>query len=406
MNVISISKNNDKRFNPNWFLKALGNGGLAVSFFMYLMFFIKHKTPIPIFSDVYSVLSRGTLQSWMTGAVLIIILYFSFRYFVEFIKQYRRYQVFAKTSAYQELLGTNDEISLMAIPLTMAMGVNVLFILGAVYIPNLWTYVEYLFPAAVAAFALIGAYALQIFIRYFKNTLTQGNFDFDKNNHLGQMIAPFAFIMVSVGIAASAAMSHTLATNIIAFAGSVFFFVLALFLVNLKLILGFKSILRQGVDEKVSPTLWILIPIVTLMGITLVRLISGVYHHFLDKNPNPVLLMAVLTTLISVQIIFGILGYAVMKHNRYFEKYIHGDAFHVGSFSLICPGVAFVVLGMFYIHYGFIKTGFVEQFSALHLLMVLPFTLVQVKTVLTLNKISRKSNLPQQNANALQNASL
>lgn len=392
MNVISINKQSETNFNPNWFLKALGNGGLAVSFFMYLMFFIKHKTPIPIFSDVYRVVSSGTLQSWMTSAVLVIILYFSFRYFSEFITQYRRYRTYTKTPAYEALLGTNDEISLMAIPLTMAMGVNILFILGAVYIPNLWSYVEYLFPGAIAAFVLIGAYALQIFIRYFKNTLTQGNFDFDKNNHLGQMIAPFAFIMVSVGIAASAAMSHTLATNIIAFIASVFFFVLALFLVNLKLILGFKSILRQGVDEKVSPTLWIIIPIVTLMGITLVRLISGVHHHFLDKNPSPVLIMVMLTLLISVQLIFGILGYAVMKHNRYFEKYISGNDFHVGSFSLICPGVAFVVLGMFYIHYGFVKTGFVDQFSTLHLLLVLPFTLIQVKTVLTLNKISKKSN--------------
>jgi|GEM_PF-5871052 hypothetical protein len=41
-----------KNFNPLIFLKSLGAGGLAISFFMYLMFMTKHKAPIPTFDTL------------------------------------------------------------------------------------------------------------------------------------------------------------------------------------------------------------------------------------------------------------------------------------------------------------------------------------------------------------------
>lgn len=41
-----------KKFNPLIFLKSLGAGGLAVSFFMYLMFMTKHSGPVPTFDTL------------------------------------------------------------------------------------------------------------------------------------------------------------------------------------------------------------------------------------------------------------------------------------------------------------------------------------------------------------------
>ncbi len=48
----------------------------------------------------------------------------------------------------------------MAVPPTLVMSVNVLFVVGAVSVPSLWGLVEYLLQAAVVGFLAIGAFAL------------------------------------------------------------------------------------------------------------------------------------------------------------------------------------------------------------------------------------------------------
>lgn len=45
--------------------------------------------------------------------------------------------------------------------LALAMTVNVGFIVGLVFVPDLWAAVEYLFPLAMIAFALIGFIVLR-----------------------------------------------------------------------------------------------------------------------------------------------------------------------------------------------------------------------------------------------------
>ncbi len=42
------------------------------------------------------------------------------------------------------LIRSNAQISIMALPLTYTMSINVGFVLGAVFVPNLWSVVQYL----------------------------------------------------------------------------------------------------------------------------------------------------------------------------------------------------------------------------------------------------------------------
>ncbi len=79
-----------------------------------------------------------------------------------------------------------------------------------------------------------------------------------------------------------------------------------------------------------------------------------------------------------------------MKRHGYFRTYLNGEKHDIGSYSLICPGVATVVLGMFYVGMGFIKSGIVTKFSLVHFILLLPFVYVQIKTVFTLLKLDRK----------------
>jgi len=47
-------------YNPLYFLASLGAGGLSVTFFMYLMFWIPHPgQPVPVFEDIARALTSG-----------------------------------------------------------------------------------------------------------------------------------------------------------------------------------------------------------------------------------------------------------------------------------------------------------------------------------------------------------
>ena len=83
------------------------------------------------------------------------IVFFGIQHFRLLSWNLRQFFVYKKSPAYAKLKKSNSEVSLMALPLTLAMSINVLFIFGAVLIPGLWDIVEYLFPAAVLAFTLV-----------------------------------------------------------------------------------------------------------------------------------------------------------------------------------------------------------------------------------------------------------
>ncbi len=103
----------------------------------------------------------------------------------------------------------------MAIPLTLAMSINVSFVVGAVFVPGLWSVVEYLFPVALAGFLAVGIYALRLYGRYLARIIATGTFDFIANASLSQLVPIFAFAMIAVGFAAPGAMSHRVEINAI-----------------------------------------------------------------------------------------------------------------------------------------------------------------------------------------------
>lgn len=387
-----MNKKITQNYVPLYFLSSLGNGGLAVSFFMYLMFMVKHPdTPIPTFNHVYGVLRSGNVISVLLVVVALIgILYFAYKHVKMLVWNLQEYGKFKETEEYLKLKSSNNEVTLMAIPLTYAMLVNVIFIIGAVFVPGLWNYVEYLFPFATIAFIAIGVYGLKLFLVYFSRLIIKGDFNFIENNSLSQLLASFTFAMIGVGLASPGSMSHNLVVSVIGILGAILFSALSILLLLINLILGLKSILKHGISKENAPSLWIVIPIMTLLGITFVRVTSGIYHNMLHSNPTPVLMFVVLSFLVSLQIIVGLIGYVVLNKTDYFKEYVKGEKKSVGSFALICPGVATFVLGMFFIHWGMVKTNIIGLFSPVYFALLLPFILTQLKTIHVLYKINRK----------------
>jgi len=372
-----------QNYNPLFFLASLGAGGLSVSFFVYLFLMVPHPdTPLVTFNHLWPILTGDSLfQAVMVALAMVAILIFAYFHFRLLVWNIREYQLFKRSEGFESFKNSNAAISLMAIPLTLAMSINVMFVLGAVFVPNLWSIVEYLFPGALLAFLAVGAYALLILGQYFTRFLcVKAEFDFSKNNSLAPMVSIFALSMIAVGLAAPGAMSQNQIVNAIGLGFSIFFATIAVVLMVVKLVLGFDAMLRHGMRVEAAGSLWILIPIMTLLGITYLRMSHGLEHGFGDPI-HPASTFVMMTIFLSIQILFGLIGYAIMKELNYFRDYLNGDKANAGTFALVCPGVAFFVFGMFYLSMALISNGIIEQFTLAYYLLMAPFVLVQLKTI-------------------------
>jgi hypothetical protein len=379
-----------EKFSPICFLSALGAGGLSVSFYMYLMFMIPHRgVPMTTFDFWYPTVLKGDWLSVVSVLCAIGIVYFAVLHFKLLWWNIQQFKLYKQSPAYHIMATSNAEVTLMTIPLTLSMTINVCFVLGALFVPKLWSVVEYLFPFAILGFLSAGAYALKIFMDYFSRLIIKGDFDFANNNNLSQMISIFAFAMIAVGLAAPGAMSQHLVVNAIGIFAAIFFSAIAILLLVIKLIFGFQNIFQHGIAKEASPSLWIMIPILTLLGITYIRISFGLDHHFDQKLLNSSLFT--FTSLVfSLQLIFGLIGYKVMKHIGYFEEFVESENRSPVSFALICPGVALMVFGMFFIHIGLVPNKVLEVNTISYFLVMVPFMYVQYITIVYFFKLKKK----------------
>ena len=378
-------------YSPLLFLASLGSGGALVSMFMFLMFMVPHKgRPLATFQDWMAALNGDQIAyKIMIPIVLAGIAYFTYLHIRTLIWNVTEFNKFRASSAYESFLKSNNGIQLMAIPLTFAMSMNAGFIVGAVFVPGLWDLSEYLFPAALIGFSIIGYFALKIFSGFMVNALVEGHFDCEKNNSLAQMLSVFSLSMVGVGFSAAAAMSHVKVTAAIGFVGASFFFAAVIVFGTIKLVLGFRSMMEHGVNQETTPTLWIVIPILTVLGIGLFRLTKGLEHNF-GAHVEPAGIFTLLTALLAIQAVFGLIGYAIMKKVGYFERFVSGPDRSPGSLALVCPGIAAVVMANFFINWGLVGVGVVEKFSIAYFILYLPVVWLQIKTFLVLFRLTGK----------------
>ena len=386
-----MPKTPQQGYHPLYFLAALGAGGLTVTFFLYFMFLVPHpETPVVTANDL--LLLWATSADWVRPLIILglagmlTMAVMHLRLLIWNLLQYRRWR---REISVEQLQSGNKDVALMTIPLTLTMTINVLFAVGAATIPGLWSIAEYLFPGVLVLLIVIGGLALRMYGRYLARLMVTGSFDFIGNANLGQMMPIFAFAMIAVAFAAPGAMSQNQAINAIGLFFAIFFLSLAALLGLVKLVVGVNSMFRHGLTASASPSLWILIPILTLSGITLVRLIMGLQHGFDLEVPKPALF--VLTSVIlSLEILFGLLGYVVMRRLGYFRDYLNGTEKSPGAYSLICPGVAFFVFGWFWIMFGLVGNDIVTPLTPAFFVLMLPLVLVQWKSLETLLKLNRK----------------
>lgn len=352
-------------YSPIYFLASLGAGGITVTFFMFLMFWVPHTgRPVPVFEDIATAFAQGGVPLQIAIAVALVgIAVFAFLNIKSLIWNLSSLSAFKKTEAYANLRKTNAEATLLAMPLAMAMSVNAMFIVGLVFVPQLWSVVEYLFPLALIAFVAIGVLAFRMIGAFLGRVLSKGGaFDVTAHNSFAQLLPAFSIAMIGVGFAAPAAMSTSSGTVAVALMLSTFFGVAAILYTVIAATTAFASMLQHGTARESGPTLMIIVPIVTVLGILFLRQSHGLHVAF-DTHAQDGETMIFLAQLLSIQVPFLLLGAVVMMRQGYFSDFVLGSKTSPGSYALVCPAVALSVMIQFFVNKGLVAAGAIEKFG-------------------------------------------
>lgn len=352
-------------WSPLYFLASLGAGGLAVTFFMYLMFWVPHPgQPVPVFEDILAAFQSGSLA--LQAAILVAvtgIAGFAVLNIKMLIWNLRQLSAFSKTEAYAKLVNSNAETTLLAMPLALAMTVNAMFILGLVFVPGLWSIVEYMFPAAMVAFAAIAYLAFRRIGAFLGRVLSEGGvFDVTANNSFAQLLPAFALAMTAVGMAAPAAMSTTPLTVGIALVLSIALGTIAGLYALVAAIVAVNSMLHHGTARESAPTLMVVVPILTILGIMMMRQEHGLHTTF-EMHGGRADTLILTTTILAVQAVFLALGLLVLRRQNYAASFLTGPKNSAGSYALVCPGVALSVMLHFWINKGLVGAEMIAKFG-------------------------------------------
>ena len=388
---MSVGTKPSDTYSPLYFLASLGAGGLSVTFFMYLMFWVPHKgRPVPIFEDLLAAFGAGSPLRDVAIAVAVVgIAVFAFLNVKLLAWNFSALSAFKKTEAYAKLRRSNAETSLLAAPLAAAMSVNALFIVGLVFVPQLWSVVEYLFPMALVAFVGIGLWALTMLGHFIGRVLSEKSFDLEANNSFAQLMPGFALAMVAVGLAAPAAMSTVPMTVGVGLVLSTFFASLAILWIAVALVLALPAIFKQGTAPEAAPTLMVIVPILTVLGIMTLRQSHGLHTTFEAHSTAGETLLFLAKTL-SVQIAILLAGGMVLRRQGYFAHWVFGPKVSAGSYALVCPGVALSVMIHFFVNKGLVDAGIVAKFGAAYWALTIPALIAQFAMVALVLRLNRQ----------------
>ena len=185
-------------------------------------------------------------------------------------------------------------------------------------------------------------------------------------------------------------MSSNIHTSSISMFFSFFFGALSVTLAFIKLTFGLHSIFQKGIDKNTAPSLWIMIPVFTLYGITFVRLFAGINHNFFDTNPNPFIVFLVLSVLLSLQIVFGSVGYMVMKKIGYFKDFVYGELKKSRQFYINLSVCRIYRLRNVLYRLGHRTNRSSKKYSLIHFLLMTPFILSQMKGIELISRLSKR----------------
>ena len=331
-----------KDFTPLVFLASLGAGGIAVMPFVLMQYTIEHGKGLITRAQLWSKGFTGIIAGYYFSLEIIMAL-FILIHFVLTIWFTINLIKWMKTDKFSELINNPLKNTAILVPLISILMTMNLFI-GPIryFIPALSENFQSLFMPAMIFWSILFILIMWTEIKLLGISFTKG-FDINKIN-FGWLLHPFLLSMLTVIGTGIAAMSQNLSIANTAAFMSLISGSMGLFLLLVKMIVIFKShFSTKGLPEKqFLPSILIVIPNITLFAISAFRL-----GHFLEHHHGFHLgayFYLVIGLSFAFEIWYMLFGLYLLKD--YFKQH-HFSEFYVTQWGLICPLVAFVVLGGF-----------------------------------------------------------
>jgi tellurite resistance protein TehA-like permease len=330
-------------FNLLIFLMPLGAGGISLIPFSFLQYTFFNGNGLVTLSDI-SFSTLPFLHSLLFYFLFFIMIIFTIIHLVLTVILTKHLITWIKEKNYLNIL-YNPLInsSLLAPFISIIMSLNVFIGPIRFFIPSLSNNLQsFMFPALIL-WGIIWLFLMYLDLKLLSISFSH-NFDISKIN-FGWLLHSFALGMLSVTGSGIAALSKNVDIAHVAAFMSLISASLGVFLLVVKLITLFKSHFEaKGLPEKeFLPSFLIVIPNITLFAITFFRL--GHYlEHIFNFNLGPYFLVVILLSFVF-EIWYLVFGLFLLKD--YFKYHFFKDNFHISQWGLICPIVAFAILGSF-----------------------------------------------------------
>lgn len=330
-------------FSPLLFLAALGAGGISVipfAFFQYMHY--AGKGLVTYAAIAHNTLSLSNLVLFRSLEAVMII--FATIHIIMLTKMTITFIRWMKTRAYSQVVNDPLKSSTLLAPfIAFTMLLNVFIGPIRYFISFFSDNFQSLMWPALGAWGIIWILLMRTEIKLLHSAFVQG-YDIEKIN-FGWLLHPFALAMITVTGTGIAAMStNALISHIAAFlsliSGSMGFFLL-----SVKMIVIFKKhFASKGMpDKEFVPSFLIVLPNITLFALSAFR-----FGHYLEHHHGlavPAFSFIVIMFSFTFELWYLVFGLTLMAD--FFKTDFFKKEYYHSLWGLICPFVAFAVLGSF-----------------------------------------------------------
>ncbi len=337
-------------FSPLLFLASLGAGGIAIIPFAFLNYTFEHGSglvkisqighgSLPLASEIYFRALEAVMLGFASIHIILTILF-----------AVQLFKWLAEKKHVPLLSNPLKNAAILApfISITMTMNVGI----GPIryFIPAMAENLQAFMLPALVFWSAIWVALMYTEISLLRTSFEK-SFDISKIN-FGWLLHPFALGMLTVTGTGIAAMASNATVSHIAAFMSLISGSMGLFLLIVKMITLFKShFAAPGLTEERQflPGFLIVIPNITLYAISMFRFGHYLEHqHGFEMGPY---FLIVMTAAFAFETWYLLFGLSLLKD--YFKKHFHKE-YYVSQWGLVCPVVAYAVLGSF-VHKVFIS---------------------------------------------------
>lgn len=336
---MSVSEN---KFSPQVFLAALGSGGIAVAPFAIMQYTFPHGAGLVTLEQVLSQ-NLNPFQLFFFWTSLLIMPVFAFLHFAILIYFFPKLIGFLREDLHQHLENVLHSPALVIPLLALTMTMNVFIGVIRFFVPVIQQNFQSLMWPALVFWLMIFGLQLTLQLKILQNSYSQ-SFLAEKIsfNWLVQALSMGMLSVVASGVAALA--------KDISVADTAAFFALvsgsfSIFLTFTGLMISLHNqIFAKSLPENDRlPAFLNLIPVTTVLAITFFRLGHYLENRF-EYHLDSFFFFIILGTF-AFQTWYLLFSIGLIK--PFWRQDFLSDNFYLAQWSLICPFIAYAVLGSF-----------------------------------------------------------